>query len=385
MTRILIVEDDPEQVRALSRAFAKLRPDLTIETATNGVSATKVLSERSVDAVLTDLQMPEMDGFELLAWMHNNQPNVSVFTMSAYEVNGSAARLSGLGANDHFSKPLDERAVITRLGEALSQSVHGVVHNVSLASLLQLLEMERKSCALNVLCDDKTGVLCIEKGVLTAAQTGEMTGEAAAIAIIAWPNPSIAITRRGQAGPPVIQSSLGFIVMEAMRIQDETARASGYSEKPGSVWPTARRTWRPTSTPCDQAVLVAPLPPISAELALQSGTRALAVVETATGNLLSCTAREDCPVGELARLAAQLLLQEAATLELCNTDEGVEELVLSTSSRCDVIRPLSNGEFALLIFAPEETNLVIARLELDQFIAAHGAAQRLDGDRQRTP
>lgn len=273
--------------------------------------------------------------------------------------------------------------MVTRVGEALSQSVHGVVHNVSLASLLQLLEMERKSCTLSVLCDDKSGVLCIDKGVLVTAQAGDLTGEAAAIAIIAWPNPSIAITRRGQAGPPLIQSSLGFIVMEAMRIQDETARAAGYSEKPGSVWPTARRTWRPTSAPHDKDVGPAPLRPPSAELLLQTGTRALAVVETATGNLLSCTAHEDCPVGELARLAAQLLLQEAAMLELCSSEEGVEELVLSTSSRCDVIRPIGKGEFALLVFAPEETNLIIARMELDQFLAAHAVTQRREA--QRTP
>ena len=39
------------------------------------------------------------------------------------------------------------------------------------------------------------------------------------------------------------------------------------------------------------------------------------------------------------------------------------------SSRCDLIRPMCPSEFALLVFAPEETNLVMARLELDRFIA----------------
>lgn len=383
MTRVLIVEDDPEQARALARAFAKLRPDLTILTAENGLAATKLLDERCVDAVLTDLQMPQMDGVELLAWVHDNKPNVSVFTMSAYEGGKSAAELNGLGASQHFSKPLDERAVIARLGEALSQAVHGVVHNVSLASFLQLLEMERKSCTLTVTCDERRGVLSVDKGVLVAAQDGGLVGEPAAISIIAWPNPSIEISRLAAIGPASIESSLGYIVMEAMRIQDEKARAAGYSEEPGSVWPAARRTWRPTHNPSDgNPSLAAPKPPGS-ELLLQSGTRALAVIETATGNVLSCTAREDCPVGELARLAAHLLLQEAATLERCGNDEGVEELVLSTTSRCDVIRPLGADEFALLVFAPDETNLVIARLELDQYIASHGGAHRANG--QRTP
>lgn len=376
MTRVLIVEDDLEQARALKRTFAKLRPDLSIVTAENGRAATKLLGEQTVDVVLTDLRMPEMDGFELLAWLYDHQPHVPVFTMSAFDVNGAAARLSSLGDIDHFSKPLDEHALVTRIGETLSQSVHGVVHNVSLASLLQLLEMERKSCTLSVSCDEKSGVLCIDKGALVAARTGEIAGEAAAIAIIAWQSPSITISRLGDTGPRTIQSSLGFIVMEAMRIQDENARAAGYSEKPGSVWPIARRTWRPTTTAPHEGgngngLRLEPQRPFGGDLLLQSGTRALALVDTATGNVLSGAARDDCPVGELARLASQLLLQEAATLELCSKGEGVEELVLSTSSRCDVIRPLGKSEFAMLVFAPEETNLVIARAELDQFILAH--------------
>lgn len=377
MTRVLIVEDDQELARALRRTFANLRPDLAIVTAENGAVATKLLGEQTVDVVLTDLRMPEMDGFELLTWLYDHRPNIPVFTMSAYDVNGSAARLSSLGDIDHFSKPLDERALVARIGETLSQSVHGTVHNVSLASFLQLLEMERKSCRLSVSCDDKSGVLCIDKGALVSAQTGDTAGEAAAIAIIAWASPSITISRLGNAEPRTIQSSLGFIVMEAMRIQDENARAAGYSEKPGSVWPLAHRTWRPSTTVHENGngLSLEPQRPFGGDLLLQSGTRALAVVDTATGNVLSGAARDDCPVGELARLAAQLLLQEAATLELCSKGEGVEELVLSTSSRCDVIRPLGKSEFALLVFAPEETNLVIARAELDQFILAHSNAR----------
>jgi hypothetical protein len=70
-------------------------------------------------------------------------------------------------------------------------------------------------------------------------------------------------------------------------------------------------------------------------------------------------------------MASQVLQQEAAMLKLCIETEGVEELVLSTSSRCDVIRPLNAHAFALLVFAPEDTNLVMARLELEQFIVAN--------------
>jgi DNA-binding response OmpR family regulator len=373
MSRILIVDDDLELSRSLARAFGKLRPDLAILTAPSAAQAIRMMQERSVDIVLTDLQMPEMDGFELLAWLRSHCPDVSVFMMSAYGTSETAAKIGSLGGLDYFPKPVDATAVLARLTDALAQSVHGHVNYVSLASFLQLLEMERKTCTLSVSYGDSTGYLVVRRGQLVAARSGEKSGEEAAITIVAWPYPSISISRQCVETPVTINSSLGFILIEAMRIQDEAARNAPVAEGHGSVWPTPRRTWRPTGTPASDKP-----PPDSSrgrnvELSLPSGARGMALVETATGNVLRAASRDDCPLGELARMASQLLLQEAATLELCSigSGEGVEELVLSTSTRCDVIKPLGATEFALLVFAPEETNLVMARIELEHFIALY--------------
>jgi CheY-like chemotaxis protein len=174
MTRILIVEDDPTQARALARAFSRLRPDLTVVTASNGVEASTLMTERAVDLVLTDLQMPEMDGFELVAWILSNCPDVSVFTMSAYGTHDTAERLGSLGAIEYFTKPIDPKLALARLTDTLSQSVRGHVQNVSLASFLQLMEMERKTCNLAITCDDKTGVLVVRKGQLVDARSAEL-------------------------------------------------------------------------------------------------------------------------------------------------------------------------------------------------------------------
>jgi predicted regulator of Ras-like GTPase activity (Roadblock/LC7/MglB family) len=231
---------------------------------------------------------------------------------------------------------------------------------------------------LTITSEDRAGVLVVQKGALVAARTDEARGQEAAIAIIAWPYPSIAISRRLALEPPAIQAPLGFILMEAMRIQDEDARANPCAGAE-SAWPP-RRTWRPTGSPSQWP----PAPGSErgtsnghvngssiGELGLASGARALALVETATGQLLRAASHPDCPLLELAHMASQVLQQEAAMLKLCIETEGVEELVLSTTSRCDVIRPLNAHAFALLVFAPEDTNLVMARLELEQFIVAN--------------
>jgi len=376
MTRLLIVDDDAVQARALARAFSRLRPDFTLLTANSGMEATQLMSEQSVDLVLTDLQMPEMDGFELVAWILNNCPDVAVFTMSAFGTEQTAARLERMGGIEYLTKPLDAKQTLARLTEALSQSVRGHVQNVSLASFLQLMEMERKTCNLTIRSGDKAGVLVIRKGQLTDAHCGELRGEEAAISIIAWPNSSIMISRHGEFGPPVIEKSLGFIVMEAMRVQDEAAR-NAPQPADGSTFPGPRVSWRPNGASADSALPPANgsyLPAIR-ELGLPSGTSAIAVVETATGAVLQFAAKDGCPVAELARSAALVVRHQLNTLTLCSENEGIEELVLSTSTYCDVIRPIGNGlaQFALLVFAPDETNLVMARIELERFIAGRSS------------
>ena len=69
MTRILIVEDDPAQLRALARAFAQQRPDLTIVTAVNGSEATRMLGVWQGAAAQ---QVAEMvpDGVRVVSALH---------------------------------------------------------------------------------------------------------------------------------------------------------------------------------------------------------------------------------------------------------------------------------------------------------------------------
>jgi CheY-like chemotaxis protein len=365
LTRILIVDDELEQARALARQFSEARPELTVVTSGNGQQAMDLMQSRGFELVLTDVRTPGAGGLQLLSWLQQHRPDVAAFSMSASGNAGTADLVI-----EHFDKPVDAQAVLRSFHETLHGTVRGHVQHVSLASFLQLLEMERKTCTLTVACAEKVGTLSVRQGALVAARAGDLHGQEAAIAIVAWPYPNITITRRCDEVVGGISSPLGFIVMEAMRVQDEALRHAAGSNGIGSVWPSPQRTWRPTNLPSERPP-PASARPSSREWNQPSGARAFAVVETETGKVLYASARDDSPVGELARLAAQLLLQEAETLRLCNVSEGVEELVLSTSSRCDVIRPLSAREFALLVFAPEETNLVMARLELEYFIAAH--------------
>ena len=78
--RILIVDDDAATLASLSRAFAL--EGYTALTASSAARALERLEDEPVDAILSDVVMPEMDGLELLARLRERAPEVPVILMS---------------------------------------------------------------------------------------------------------------------------------------------------------------------------------------------------------------------------------------------------------------------------------------------------------------
>jgi DNA-binding NtrC family response regulator len=70
----VLVDDDREVLNALERVLRRAEPDWEILTAMNGVEAMALLEGTAIDVVVTDLHMPEMDGFRLLNRIARSQP-----------------------------------------------------------------------------------------------------------------------------------------------------------------------------------------------------------------------------------------------------------------------------------------------------------------------
>jgi CheY-like chemotaxis protein len=387
VTKILLVDDEPAQVRGLSRAILLRRPEYSVLTASSGAEAIAILTEQQVDLVVTDLQMAEMDGYAFLAWLFNHRPNVLAFAMTAYASEDTEQRLSALGTVECFSKPLDIDALVSRTSEGLSQSIRGHVHNVGLASFLQLVELEKKTCTLEVRADGQVGQLFVRKGELIDAHTAALVGEEAAVAILGWLNASISIDSQCKVLERVIEKPAYHVVMEAMRLRDESVRPRASREVPGagrmlaspsplspltSNFPILFGSERPAqvTSPSDLSRQ------IIESLHVPVGALALAVVELATGRALTIRDHPELGLAELAEGALQVLRQEQTTLRLASSAAlALEEVVMMTASRGELIKPLPGGDaFVLLVFDVGETNLVMARLELDLFVVEYCAA-----------
>lgn len=105
VTRLLIVEDDPTLRMALVDTLA----DDTVEIfeATNGLEALALLMRESIDLVLSDVQMDEMDGTELLAHVRQQYPNMPFVMMTAHGTVQHAVAAMRDGATDYLQKPFE--------------------------------------------------------------------------------------------------------------------------------------------------------------------------------------------------------------------------------------------------------------------------------------
>ena len=79
---ILLVDDDPEVAWALGRYFT--RAGFAVTTCGDGAEAISVLKLRHFDTVITDVQMPRLNGLALIDWLRENQSRSRVVVITAF-------------------------------------------------------------------------------------------------------------------------------------------------------------------------------------------------------------------------------------------------------------------------------------------------------------
>lgn len=111
MLKVLIVDDEPIHRRGLTNMIKGLRPDYSVSDAKNGVEAIKYLNHNQVDLLITDIQMPIMDGLQLIEKLVESGKKIKIVILSVYGYFDYAQKAIALGAFDYILKPVDEITV----------------------------------------------------------------------------------------------------------------------------------------------------------------------------------------------------------------------------------------------------------------------------------
>jgi two-component system response regulator PilR (NtrC family) len=102
---VLVVDDEPDLCELLSITLKRM--DLDPRTASTVGAAQRMLKTQPYELCLTDMQLPDGDGLELVEWIQQHSPSVPVAVITAHGNMETAVRALKLGAFDFVSKPLD--------------------------------------------------------------------------------------------------------------------------------------------------------------------------------------------------------------------------------------------------------------------------------------
>jgi len=118
--RILVVEDDPNHGAMCARLLE--RKGYKARAITSAREALRLLAQNGeVDLVLADLQMPEMDGIQLLSAVKGKYPHIEFIMMTGYGTVKTAVEAMQLGASHYIQKPLDHEELNLLIQRAIEK------------------------------------------------------------------------------------------------------------------------------------------------------------------------------------------------------------------------------------------------------------------------
>ena len=102
MYKLLIVDDEPRQLKALANLVKQLRPEYEIFTENDGIDALNHIKENKIDILFTDIKMSKMNGIDLVEKIHNMDTEIISVIISGYGEFEYAQNAIRFGVNDYI-------------------------------------------------------------------------------------------------------------------------------------------------------------------------------------------------------------------------------------------------------------------------------------------
>ncbi len=120
MKSVFIIDDEQEICESLKMILEY--EDYAVDYSTRSREAIELLKEKNADVLLLDIQMPEMNGFEILNWIRENKIDLKTIMISAHSSLENAVKATKMGAFDFIEKPIDREKLLISVRNASEQN-----------------------------------------------------------------------------------------------------------------------------------------------------------------------------------------------------------------------------------------------------------------------
>lgn len=120
MIHILVVDDDMNTRRLLEAVLTQA--DYKVHTAGNASAALEIMDGRHIDLVVTDIMMPEMDGYEFTRILREANEHLPILMITAKQLPEDMYKGFIVGVDDYLTKPIDEGEMLLRIKALLRRA-----------------------------------------------------------------------------------------------------------------------------------------------------------------------------------------------------------------------------------------------------------------------
>ncbi|HEY8182564.1 MAG TPA: response regulator [Thermoanaerobaculia bacterium] len=119
--KVLVVEDSPSMRSYVVNIIENGADDVEIVEAENGYEALKTLPHHKFDAILTDINMPDINGLELVSFLKNHPiyKTIPIMVISTESTAEDRHRAAALGAEEYLVKPFEASELVAKLRKLL--------------------------------------------------------------------------------------------------------------------------------------------------------------------------------------------------------------------------------------------------------------------------
>lgn len=227
MKRVLIADDDSVTRGMLSRVLKSQASDVEIYTARNGEEAVQAVKRQALHLVVADLQLPNMNGLELVDYLKDSAPHTPILAITAFGTPEMKERIESIPAAQYIEKPLNMDVMtdmmIACLGNRKEEARPDVfIQSVGLSYTLQQIADAGHTYCVIVKSAGRIGRIFIENGVLTAARADTLEDEAAVRAILEWTRPTISLKQLTHPVSHTIRTPLPELLSVSAKRQPDT-------------------------------------------------------------------------------------------------------------------------------------------------------------------
>lgn len=229
--KVLLVDDDPDLLELYQEMLSRLPSQPEVHTANSGAQAITLLEAENFALLLSDLNMPKMNGLEVLSIVRRKFPQMRTAVMTSMIDPQFRTRAYAMGLDLYLEKPSTTQATqlfLDCIEALLGQESHAGFRGMQSKSLVDIIQLEclsQSSAVLRISNGFREGRIWFQNGEVIDAMTEDLDGESAFRLILSWKTGNFELLPAEPTHPRAIFISYQGLLLESAQALDENRAA----------------------------------------------------------------------------------------------------------------------------------------------------------------